>query len=278
MEPLSWLLLVALIVVTLTLSYTGARYLRASDQVKLLDKALSEEKAAVAEKEKQLLDKEASRALAAEERQSLNALLDAVPRPVWRRDQDLRLSYCNAAFESAVGQSKSEVLKRSTELVGQAAAEAARALARKALESGEEQTMTSHVVADGERKLFLITERTLPDGTLVGHARDLTEVEEMQRKLDRHQNAQSAVLENLSVGISIYGPEMRLNFYNVAFARIWGIDESFLTQNMHMTELMEHLRELRRLPEQIDFSEYKRRRVKQFQTLIDPSTLAVAIR
>ena len=74
MEPLSWLLLVALIVVTLTLSYTGARYLRASDQVKRLDKALSEEKAAVAEKEKQLLDKEASRALAAEERQSLNAL------------------------------------------------------------------------------------------------------------------------------------------------------------------------------------------------------------
>ena len=228
LEPLSWLLLAALVVVTLTLAVTGARHLRAGDRLKRLEKDLSTEQDARRKAEKQLLDIEASRALAAEGRDALTTLLDAVPRPLWRRDKDLSLTYCNEAFERAVDQRRAEILRRGTELVGQAQSDAARELARKAQESGEPQTMTCHVVADGERKLFRITERPLADGTLAGYASDLTELEENQRKLTRHQNAQSAVLENLSVGIAIFGPDMRLSFYNVAYARIWGFDEDVL--------------------------------------------------
>ncbi len=203
-------------------------------------------------------------------RDNLYSLINGLPRPVWWRGGDLSLLYANDAYLAAVGLERTEALARNAELVDAAERAGAHALARQALDSGESRSQAFHVVAGGRRVLLEITETPLADGTLVGHARDLTAVEELRAELARHDRAHGDVLENLNVGIAVLGPDMHLTFFNQAYARLWQLDEAFLASEPHVTEIWDQLRANRRLPEQADFGEFKRQSLREFQRAIDP--------
>jgi PAS domain S-box-containing protein len=202
--------------------------------------------------------------------ETLRGRLEALPEPIWVRDADLKLIHVNRAYAQLADTSAEKVLADSVELTNAADRAAALELGKTALETGKPQSRRFHVVASGQRILLEVTEQPLADGTLLGHARDLTDMEELQSDLDRHLQAQSAVLENLNVGIAILRADMRLGFFNAAYTRLWQLDESFLASQPHITDVWERLREERRLPEQADFGEYKRQTLRSYQTLIDP--------
>ncbi|HSR71694.1 MAG TPA: PAS-domain containing protein [Kiloniellales bacterium] len=214
-------------------------------------------------------ESQAARAAAAR-LERLEGALDALPLPVWRREPDLSLSYCNRAYAEAVGAAPEAVLEDGIELLGKAKRAAARELARRALETGEAQSAPHHVVVAGARRLLAVTEQPLPGGGLIGHAVDRTDVEELQAELSRHISAHADVLENLGSAIAIFGPDMRLKFFNTAYARLWHLEESFLETEPQLGDILEALREARRLPEQANFPEYKRERQRRLQTLIEP--------
>ena len=204
------------------------------------------------------------------ERDNLYNLINGLPRPVWWRSGDLSLLYVNDAYLSAVGLGRDRALASNAELVDADDREAAHALARSALRQGESRSQAFHVVAGGRRVLLEIAETPLADGTLLGHARDLTAVEELRAELTRHDRAQSDVLENLNVGIAVLGPDMHLTFYNQAYARLWQLGEAFLASKPHITEIWDRLRADRRLPEQADFAEFKSQQLRSFQRVIEP--------
>jgi signal transduction histidine kinase len=203
-------------------------------------------------------------------RDGLLTMINHLPRMLWRRDATLALTFCNSAYARAVGQSVAQVLAEGSELVESADREAARELAARALASKTPQSANFYIVAEGERRLLEITEYPLPDGTLFGYARDLTEMRELQAELERHSEAQRAVLEKLGVGIAILGGDMRLSFHNAAYARLWDLDEAFLLKQPHFSTVLERLRETRRLPEQADFAQYREQLLRQYETLIEP--------
>ncbi len=197
-------------------------------------------------------------------------LLDALPVPVWRRGTDLSLVYCNLAYARAVDRSRDDVLSEAIELPGTALAETSRALARRSLETGTVATDSHHVVVAGERRRLELSERPLSGNETAGCALDLTGTEEVQDQLSRHIDAHAEVLETLSSAIAIYGPDMRLKFFNSAYARLWRVDESTLAEEPHHNDVMELMRERRRLPEQPDFPAYKAERLRLYSTLIEP--------
>ena len=203
-------------------------------------------------------------------RDNLYSLINGLPRPVWWRSGDLSLLYANDAYLAAVGLSRGQALATNAELVDADDREAAHALARTALANQESSSQPFHVVAGGRRVLLEITETPLADGTLVGHARDLTALEELRAELARHDRAQSDVLENINVGIAVLGPDMHLTFYNQAYARLWQLNEAFLASEPHITEVWDRLRAARRLPEQADFGEFKSQQLRSFQRVIEP--------
>lgn len=213
-----------------------------------------------------------SNALAAieAERDAHAGLLDALPVPVWRRGTDLSLVYCNLAYARAVDRERDDVLGEAIELPGTALAETSRALARRSLETGALATDRHHVVVAGERRRLELSERPLSDSETAGCALDLTGTEEVQDQLSRHIGAHAEVLETLSSAIAIYGPDMRLKFFNSAYARLWRVDETTLTEEPHHNDVMEMMRERRRLPEQSDFPAYKAERLRLYSTLIEP--------
>jgi len=224
----------------------------------------------LAETEGTVTEARASLAAAEAEAERLRELLDHLPQPVWRRDSELRLDYCNAAYARAVDRPAEGALATAAPLVEDADQAAAERLAATALAEGAARAERFHLVVEGQRRLMELTETPLPDGSLLGHARDLTDWEEVTQDLDRHLQAQRAILEQLGVGIAIFGADMRLSFHNAAYAAIWGLDERFLAGQPHITDLLEWLREHRRLPEQADFAAFRRQKLRQLQSLIEP--------
>ncbi len=209
-------------------------------------------------------------AVSERERGRLAGLLDTLPVPIWQRDRDLNLTYCNRSYATAVGLPQAEVLSKGVELLGSAQGDVSRGLAERARGGSASVSENHHVVAAGSRRLLEIREHPLPDGSLAGLALDLTPVEELRGELSRHADAHAEVLENLATAIAIFGPDMRLAFFNAAYAQLWGLDESWLVSEPNLGDIYEKLRERRRMPEQADFPRYKRETIQRFQSLIEP--------
>jgi len=70
--------------------------------------------------------------------------------------------------------------------------------------------------------------------------------------------------------MAIYGKDMRLKFYNFAFVALWKLDETWLDTEPTYAEVLESLRDKRKLPEQANFKAFKQQQQKLFTTLIEP--------
>lgn len=215
----------------------------------------------------------AALAAASGQRDLLQAVLDALPVPVWLRRDDLTLSWCNRAYATALDSTAEAVLRAGTELGG------GRALAKRARDTGVPANETRRVVIGSDRHLIEVTEAPLaaPDRVrfaeaplLLGFSIDRTREEAVRADLARHVTAHAAVLEQLGSAIAIYGADRRLKFYNQGYVRLWGLDESWLATLPSFSEVLEELRNRRRLPEYADFPQYKKENLALFIDLIEP--------
>jgi len=214
---------------------------------------------------------EAARGTAVAEAAGLRAMIDALPMPLWRRDRSLRVIDCNAAYAAALDLPREAVLAQAAELAPESERDRTLALARAAV-AGTAERERCHVVIAGSRRLLELSEA--PDGSrgTIGFAIDLTDLESAEGELARHVNAHGQVLESIQAAVAIYGADKRLSFFNAAFVRLWGIEEEWLVGEPSLDELLERLRERRRVPEYADFRAFKRQQLDMFTSLIEPQT------
>ncbi len=191
----------------------------------------------------------------------LQSVLDALPFPVWWRGPDLSIDGRNSAAAALIDPPPLIEPR----------------IAARALKAGAAQSESRHFIMDGERRLLELTESIIgPDtgpgaaGT-VGHAADVTTLERVQTDLAEHVAAHDEVLERLAAAIAVFGPDRRLKFFNTAFTRLWRIDASHIHDEPTYSELLDILRDLRRLPEIVDFPMYKQEQDLLFTSLIDPT-------
>ena len=197
--------------------------------------------------------------------------LGSFPFPVWRRRRELTFDYVNPAYLDAVEAEPEARPDDAPELSAGATGNSGRALASRAAETRNPQTEAHHIVAAGARRLMELTEAPVGgDGAIGGFAIDRTEVEEIKTELARHIENHEQVLHNLGTAIAIYGADRRLEFFNTAYVKLWEIDEALLSGRPTLGEVIESLREARKLPEQANFPEFKASRNAVFTSLIDP--------
>ncbi|WP_343055084.1 sensor histidine kinase [Azospirillum oleiclasticum] len=202
---------------------------------------------------------------------SLRAGLDALPIPVWIRDDGLSLSWCNRAYGRAVDAEPDTAAREQRELLS---AGGGRRLAERARATGMAQSERVPVVIGTDRRLLEVTETLLPAAggggpVAVGYAIDRTELEDGRAELRRHQTAHAEVLERLGSAILIFGPDTRITFFNQAFVRLWDLDEEWLRGEPTHGELLEELRSRRKLPEYADFQSFKRERLTRYTRLME---------
>ena len=182
-------------------------------------------------------------------------LLDLVPHPVWWHGPDREIAYHNRCFGALLEQESGQ------------ARSLTRSLADRSLGTGGEQTESLQTVVDGQPRLYSFAARPLPGGGVGAYAVDQTSLEALQADLAHQIAATGEVLETLRTAIAIYGPDRRLHFANAAFAGLWKLDRNFLDGEPTIQEVLEALREKRRLPEYADFPAFKRTQVGLFQSL-----------
>ena len=197
----------------------------------------------------------------------LTALLDAMPLPVWLRDSKLSLAFINHAARNVVSADAS--------------------MAARARQQRGTVTERMHVNAGGEERLLEISETPLgilgggdakdgdsnasATGGTIGFAIDRTESEVKEDELARFSAERNPVLETLDTGIAIFDADAKLRFFNAAYATLWDLEPDWLAGDPELGEILERLREHRKLPELSDFRDYKMRLLEQFETLTQPS-------
>jgi len=202
-----------------------------------------------------------------DEAASLRELIDAVPVPIWRRGRDRALVDCNRTYASAVDATCELAVVESRELAPvQGSREQEIACAGIAAEEGW-RCVRRHVVVGGSRRLLDIVELPCSDGGAIGFALDRTDVEIAETELRRQVGAHAEVLESIGAAVAIYDADQRLKFFNAAFAELWGLEPGWLVAEPSFGDLLERLRERRRIPEHADFRAFKRERVQLFTSL-----------
>jgi signal transduction histidine kinase len=200
----------------------------------------------------------------------LTVITQALPRPVWLRRLTGQVVWCNAAFAAAMDMTREECVEKQIEFAPATMAKAARDLARMALDTGATQTEDRHVVVDGARKLFRVYETpVIVEGYIVGIALDQTELEDTRTELARHTSAFEETLEQLGAPIAIFDAAQRLRFYNQAYQRLWQFDEMFMRGMPTYSDVLEDLRERRKIPEVVDFVRFRREQLARFTSLLE---------
>jgi len=185
------------------------------------------------------------------------AVLDALSVPVWLRDKALSLVWANRAFVEASGSPNVE-----TAIARQAALEKSESdLAATARNSGQHQEARRFAVIGGQRRALAFSHQPLEDGTVVGSAVDVTENVQADAKLQQHLDAHSDTLDRLATAVAIFARDQKLTFYNRAFAQLWGLPETWLDSHPSDGEILDRLRQGRKLPEQRDYQAWKRERL-----------------
>jgi PAS domain-containing protein len=190
---------------------------------------------------------------------------------VWRRLRSLDLNYVNPAYRDAVEAASGADATALPELAASAVVQNGRAPALQAAETRDRQTETHNIVTAGARRLMELTEAPIGgDGAIGGFAIDRTEAQEMRSELDRHIENHQQVLHDLGTAIAIFGADQRLEFFNNAYVKLWDLDETFLRSRPEAGEILEELREERKIPEQANFPAFKGCRTAMFTSLLDP--------
>ncbi|HWC63584.1 MAG TPA: PAS-domain containing protein, partial [Rhizomicrobium sp.] len=190
------------------------------------------------------------------------AILDALPIPVWLRDKALALSWANHAFLKSAGAANLEAARRDQLSLDKGELE----LAAAARSQNRMIETKRFAVVGGQRRAITFTEIPLGDAGIIGTAADVTEVAAAEARLQQHVDAHADTLDKLQTAVAIFGRDQKLSFYNRAFARLWGFSEAWLDRHPADGDILDRLREMRKLPEQRDYQTWKRQRLALYHS------------
>ncbi|HVV27966.1 MAG TPA: PAS-domain containing protein [Rhizomicrobium sp.] len=185
---------------------------------------------------------------------SFRELADALPMPVWTRKPDLSLAWGNRAFMAAVGAGALEndpatdVARWEQDLAS-------------ATRRGGPAEAERDVLVGGRPRTLNMTLLPAAGGSIVGIAADVTGRRETETRLRLAGEALADVIEMLPLGVAVFDAQQKLVIHNSRYARLWGLAKDWLDTHPSYGEILDRLRACSRLPEQKDYTSWKRRQL-----------------
>ncbi|CAN7279396.1 ATP-binding protein [Pararhizobium sp. LjRoot238] len=200
---------------------------------------------------------------------SLQTLLDAIDLPVWQRGADGALLWVNEAYAEAVEAAEpGAAVKENRELLATVAREKIRALS--SYDSAYREKVST--VVRGNRTFFDVVDARSPAGS-AGMAINVSDVEAVREELNRTLKSHAETLDHLATPVAIFDGSQRLQFYNQAFQRLWDLDMGFLERKPGNGEILDRLRAAAKLPEQLNWKQWKENALAVYQALDTQSDL-----
>ncbi len=193
----------------------------------------------------------------------LRAMLDTLSHPIWLRDRNGRITWVNEPYIFAVdAESVTDVIIKQIEFLDPSSLKQASAL----LELDEVFTARVPVIVSGQRRIYDIVETPLAAGT-IGYASDVSDLESTRHDMENQMASHVRTLDQLPTAVAIFDEKQRLQFCNLAYRKLWQFDEEFTLSCPTDSEILDRLRDLRRLPEQADYKSWKKNLHEAYLTL-----------
>jgi signal transduction histidine kinase len=195
--------------------------------------------------------------------ETMKALLNSLPAPVWARDADNRLIFVNAAYARAVeAEDPSDAVERELELLDRSARE------KFAQAQAGDIALPERlpVIVAGSRRIFDVVDAPSGAGS-AGMAIDATEVEAMRTELKRMIEAHRRVLDQLATGVAIFNVDRKLIFHNTAFRSLFELDPAFLEHTPTDSAVLDTLRTSGQVPEEQDFRQWKQQLYEAYRAI-----------
>ncbi len=188
-----------------------------------------------------------------EDADAMRTLIEALPVPVWARDDAGKLAFVNPAYARAVeAKNTADAIEQGIELFDRAA----RIELSRAHESQQSFSGRLAAIVAGSRRTFDVLTVPAKRGS-AGIGIDATEVETMRADLARLVDAHRRTLDQLPTGVAIFDSNQRLAFYNAAYRSLWSLEAAFLDQAPTDSAVLDQMRAARMLPEEQDFRQWK---------------------
>jgi signal transduction histidine kinase len=197
----------------------------------------------------------------------LAALVDGQEDPAWITSADGEPEWVNRAWLEAVAlpslaeaRGKGVVLDRT-----------AAPLAKAASAGGAVERALSWVNSARGRRAYRLSAAPLQGGGAALWARDVTDLENAQEQLRRQSSASALVLDRIGDAAAVFDAGRRLVFQNPAFVSLWELEPAWLAERPTHAELLDRLRQRRKLPETTDYARFKSEELAGYQQVEDVS-------
>ncbi len=199
----------------------------------------------------------------------LSHVLNCFSYPIWIRDEDLILKYCNDAYAKGMDANTMDVIDFQKEFEVEKD-RPLKFIALKALKENQIIKESRTILFSHQYQSVLVTEmpieidgKKFSMGTLTFNQKE----KDLQNSLSKYISTHYQVLDKLSSGILILDVDGNIIYTNKAYRILWHIEDSYLNSKISYGDLLDYLRQKRILPETGDFIEYKHAELTLFSTL-----------
>lgn len=199
-------------------------------------------------------------------------LLDEITFPIWQRDKNYNIIYCNSKFCEFIDEIREDILQdNSIELYKNS-----KEFASIAIKTGKTQVKEQHIIVNGSKVLCQIVEIPVSNkpgmgnskqGT-IGFALNFSELQTTRERLKSNLELQNRLLESLASAVAIYDANQRLEYFNKSFAKLFKLDEEWLANAPTYGEILDKIKEKRMLPEQANYKSFREENIEMFNSLI----------
>ncbi|MEZ5872959.1 MAG: ATP-binding protein [Nitratireductor sp.] len=194
---------------------------------------------------------------------TIQKLFEAMDSPVWLKDSAGQLYWTNTAYAKAVDRSDCEaVIRDGVRLLDSAER---MEVERKQRETGLFNGSLPAIVS-GDRKHLHVTEIATRSGN-AGIAIDRSEVEAIRGTLKQTIASHAQTLDHLATAIAMFDVRQRLQFYNSAFQKLWGLQPAFLDAQPTNAQVLDAIRAERKLPEMPDWRKWRETQLEIYRAL-----------
>ena len=191
------------------------------------------------------------------------AFLNARPTPAWIAAADGAPVWVNTAWLKAVdAASLDEAVQR-----GVAFDRGADAIASEAANLGGRREALRWLSLGGRRRAFQILAQPLDGGGVGVWTEDVTDLEDAREEIKRNTESHDETLNRIDDAVVIFDHAKRLAFHNTAFADLWGLEPAWLIERPTHGEILDRLRQRRRIPETADYSKWKAAELDRYERL-----------
>ena len=141
------------------------------------------------------------------------------------------------------------------------------ALASEAANLGQRRDAVRWATVAGKRRAFHVTAQPLEGGGVGVWTEDVSEQEDLRELLKRNVEAHDETLNHIADAVAVFDKAKKLMFHNTAFAALWGLEPAWLAEGPSHSEVLDRLRQRRRLPETADYAKWKAGELGRYEHL-----------